>query len=485
MTEIVIGLDLGTQGVRALAVDCKGEVLANAQESLPPGSTSLPAGWFEQNPQEWWDAVQACLRKMGAILPGGTRIAGISIDSTSGTILPLGANHNVLHPALMYNDMRSEKQAARVQAAAHAHQERFGFSFGSSYALTKLAWFKEERPEIFSQTQGFIHAADFLVGKLSGEFIYSDTSNALKTGYDLIDFRWPDFIENELGISIHLLPKIVPIGTQIGTVCRRAEEETGVPFGTPIYAGASDGTAAQIASGAAEPGDWNSTLGTTLVFKGVTRSLIADPLGRVYFHRHPEGWWMPGGASNTGTDWIMADQPGADFSRLDKEAEGCLPTRLLRYPLSKPGERFPFIRPDARGFMLGEPSGAAEKYAAGMEGVAMIERLAYKTLAAIGLEVGERVYLTGGGVKSKLWTRIRASVLQKTLIQPMITETAFGAAVIAANGCWYDSISQASRAMVHAAQTTLAEPTWTAHYEEQYARFTTELGKRGYLEPTR
>jgi D-ribulokinase len=381
----------------------------------------------------------------------------------------------------MYNDNRSEKQVVRVQAASRAHQERFGFSFGSSYALTKLVWFKEERPELFSQTNRFIHAADYLSGQLSGEFVYSDTSNALKTGYDLLESCWPDFIERDLGIPIRCLPDIVPVGTQIGVVCSQASEETGLPSGTPVFAGATDGTAAQFASGATMPGDWNSTLGTTLVFKGVTRNLIPDPLGRVYFHRHPEGWWLPGGASNTGTDWIMSDQPGADFNLLDQQAALCLPTQLLRYPLIKPGERFPFIRPDARGFVVGHPSSPTENYAAGMEGLAMIERLAYETLAAIGLEVGERVYLTGGGAKSKLWTRIRASVLQKTLIQPKITETAFGAAVIAANGCWYDSISKASQAMVHAAETTSPDSNWAAYYEARFAEFTTELRKRGYL----
>ena len=266
MLEIVIGLDLGTQGVRALAVDPKGKVLASAQQTLKPDSTPLPAGWFEQNPQEWWRAACVCLREICVNLPPNTRIAGMSIDSTSGTILPMGMDSQVLHPALMYNDMRSEKQSARVQAASRAHQERFGFSFGSSYALTKLVWFKEMLPELFSRTKRFIHAADFLTGKLSGEFIYSDTSNALKTGYDLLNFRWPEFIESELGIPIHSLPEIVAIGTQIGAVCQHASEETDLPPGTPIFAGATDGTAAQIASGAAQPGDWNSTLGTTLVF---------------------------------------------------------------------------------------------------------------------------------------------------------------------------------------------------------------------------
>lgn len=482
MTEFVIGLDLGTQGVRALAVERDGRVAGQEQLGLGLLRRDLPAGWLEQDPEEWWRAASACLRQLSGALPKGSKVAGICVDSTSGTVLPVDADGKALHPAVMYNDNRSENQTRQVQIAGQAHQKRFGFAFGSSFGLPKIAWFREERADLFARTRRFLHAADYLAGRLGGEFRWSDTSNALKSGYDLIDFRWPDFIESELGIPIGKLPEVAAIGAQIGRVCAQAAEECGLDRGTPIFAGATDGTAAQVASGAAQPGEWNSTLGTTLVFKGVSRDLAPDPLGRVYSHRHPEGWWMPGGASNTGTDWIQAENPGADYQRLDETAAGFVPTRLLRYPLHKQGERFPFARPEAQGFLAGSSSGAEERYAAGLEGIAMIERLAYETLAEIGLEAGERIYLTGGGCKSELLSRIRASVLQKTLAQPEVTETAFGAAVIAASGCWYVRLSQAAQAMVRVAQMIEPNPAWTRTYDDLYGRFKEELQRRGYLE---
>jgi sugar (pentulose or hexulose) kinase len=256
----------------------------------------------------------------------------------------------------------------------------------------------------------------------------------------------------------------------------------GLTAGIPVFAGATDGTAAQIASGAARPGNWNSTLGTTLVFKGISRKMILDPLGRVYFHLHPEGWWMPGGASNTGTEWILTDHPGADLNELNRLASACIPTPLVRYPLAKQGERFPFIKTDAQGFMLGSPIDLAEKYASGLEGVALVERLAYETLQKIGLEVGEWIYITGGGSKSLLWSQVRASVLHKALLQPAVTETAFGAAVIAASGCWYPTISQAAGQMVKISQSIEPNAAWQPTYEDRYAVFIDELKRRGYLE---
>jgi D-ribulokinase len=482
MPDVVIGLDLGTQGVRALAVNPRGEVLAAAQQLLAV-SPALPPGWFEQDPADWWRAACACLRQVVNDLPPATRVDGIAVDSTSGTILPLDGNGQPLYPALMYNDNRSEAQSRRVQVAAQTHQERFGIRFGSSFALPKLLWFKEEQPEIFACTARFLHAADYLAGCLSGEFRYSDASNALKTGYDLIENRWPDFIAHDLDIPLRLLPEVLPIGAPLGAVCQRAGDETGLPPGTLIYAGATDGTAAQFASGAAQPGEWNSTLGTTLVFKGVSRELRLDPLGRVYSHRHPEGWWMPGGASSTGTDWIQAEHPGADLSRLDQAAEQVLPTRWLRYPLLKPGERFPFLCPNAAGFFNAGPGvDEVQRYAAGLEGLALLERLGYETLAGIGLEVGPRIYLTGGGAKSDLWSRLRASVLQKELLLPQVPETAFGAALIAASGCWYSTLGQAARQMVRIARTVAPDSVWGDHYAGQYECFLRELRLRGYLE---
>jgi D-ribulokinase len=485
MDEVVIGIDLGTQGARVLAVNAEGQVLAAAHEGLRLVTDDLPPGWFEQDPRAWWQAVRDCLGQVMAQMPAGTRVAGLAVDSTSGTILPVDATGEPLYPALMYNDRRSEAQAQAVQKAGWRQQEKFGYIFGSSYALPKIAWFQEGRPDIFTRACRFLHAADFIASHLTGSIDFTDTSNALKTGYDLLELCWPDFIEQELRIPLGRLPEALLPGQPIGRVTAWAAAETGLPDGAAVLAGATDGTAAQIASGASQPGDWNSTLGTTLVFKGISTRLLPDPQGRVYYHRHPEGWWMPGGASNTGTEWVLQEYPGADLDALGRQAEAYLPTRLVRYPLARRGERFPFLHVDAQGFLLGQPADEVEQYAAGLEGLALVERLAYDTLASIGLEVGQQVFITGGGTKSLLWSRIRASVLGKTLVEPDVTETAFGAAIIAASGCWFPNISQAAQHMVKIARAIPPEPDWQAAYAAKYTAFCQALVERGYIEATK
>lgn len=479
--DVVIGIDLGTQSARAFAVQPDGVVAAKASEPLRPTAGGLPAGWIEQDPAEWWRAVCACLQQVMASLPAGTRVAGISTDSTSGTIVPVDAQGEALSAAVMYNDQRSEPQVAGVQAAGAALQQKLGYAFGSSFGLPKIRWFQQAQPALFERTRWFLHAADYITGRLSGEWGVSDSSNALKTGYDLEALRWPDFIEAGLGIPLQRLPRVFLPGQPIGVVCARGSQETGIPRGVPLYAGVTDGTAAQFASGAAQPGEWNSTLGTTLVLKGIARELRPDPLGIVYSHRHPEGWWLPGGASNTGTDWVARDHPGADIGELDRQAAGFFPTALTRYPLAKKGERFPFFHAGAQGFSIGEPRGLIDGYAAGIEGMGMLERLAYATLERLGLEVGERVYITGGGTRSALWSRIRSSVLGKTLVQPAETETAFGSAILAAAGCWHTSLSQASAAMVRLLQTIEPEPALARAYNMKYQAFLAALRERGYI----
>jgi D-ribulokinase len=481
MDKVVIGIDLGTQGARVLAVTPDGQVLASCSETLPMTQSLLPPGWFEQFPQDWWSSIKKCLQNITTQLRHIAIVEGVSIDSTSGTLLAIKDDGTPLYPAIMYNDGRSEVQAKIIQKIGACYQKKLGIVFGSSFALPKILWLKENKPEIFNQAAYFIHAADFITGLLSGQYHTTDTSNALKTGYDLIDRCWPDFIETQLEIPIKQLPDVVLPGTPIASVSHQAAQETGLSQGIPIFAGATDGTTAQIASGATRPGDWNSTLGTTLVLKGVSRNLVIDPLGRIYSHLHPEGWWMPGGASNTGTGWILEDFPKINPADLDKQVLDLVPSRLIRYPLTKRGERFPFIKSDAAGFLLGTPENDMQWYLSGLEGVALLERLAYDTLLEIGLEVGNQIILTGGGSKSNLWSQIRASVLNKTLVLPAITETAMGSAILAASGCWFNTVTQANARMVKIAATIDPVTAWQNVYQDTYCTFIEALTKREYI----
>ncbi len=483
MIAVVIGIDVGTQGARVLAVKPDGDVAASAEQKFASATSDLPAGWFEQNALDWWRAVSVCLRQVVGALPSGAHIAGLAVDSTSGTILPVDARGAPLHPALMYNDARSQPYVAEVRQAGRHIEAKLGYAFGTSFGLPKMVWLMREKPDLAARVSKFIHATDFIVGQLTGDYGVTNFSDALKSGYDLIAQEWPAFIERALGLPLSRLPRVTPPGAAIGAVSQAAAEETGLPQGTPVFSGATDGTAAQIASGAVEPGAWNTSLGTTLVVKGISEQLLIDPLGRIYSHRHPEGWWMPGGASNTGTEWIVREYAGRDLKALDAAAEKRLPTALIRYPLARAGERFPFAQPRATGFLAGETGGEDEidRFAAGLEGTALLERLAYDTLREIGATVGPRIHTTGGGSKSTVWLKVRASALDRALIRPAVSDTAMGVALLAAAGAWHGSLSAAAREMVRPEVVVEPDRHLKQAYDARYAEFCEQLRQRGYL----
>ena len=486
----LLGIDVGTQGARALVCDPRGRVLAHAEErfssaSVPP----LPSGWFEQDPADWWKTTVRCLRRVarlmreaGASVAG---IAGISVTSTSGTVCAVDDRGVSLGRALMYNDQRAVAEAAEVNRVGAALREKMGYRFLASWALPKLLWLKRHSPEQFEAARYFLSPTDFITGRLTGSFGVTDYSNALKTGYDLVDERWPDFIEAELDVPCERLPRVVPPGTVIGGVSRRAADEAGLEAGTPVLAGMTDGCASQMSTGAVAPGQWSSTLGTTLVVKGVSCALVRDPLGRVYCHRHPDGHWLPGGASNTGGECISRRFDAARLDALNAQVLGCAPTELIVYPLVRLGERFPFARPQAHGFMLGDAADEATRYTAHLEGVAYVERLAYEVLESLGAEVGDQIYSAGGATGSPAWLQLRADVLDKSILVPLIGGGAMGAAIVAAGGTAYDGIIPAARAMVSIAEQIEPRPDLQAPYEERYARFCEACRERGYLEGAR
>lgn len=174
---------------------------------------------------------------------------------------------------------------------------------------------------------------------------------------------------------------------------------------------------------------------------------------------------------------------GEDLQRLNARAVERLPTRIVRYPLARRGERFPFRHPDAEGFTLtvGRPTDPVDSFAAGLEGLALLERLAYETLIEIGAPVGERIHVTGGGSSSDVWLRVRASALGRTLLRPVVSETAMGAALLAASGAWFGTLSRAARAMVRIAVAVEPDGALQAAYADTYRQFVAELVRRGYL----
>jgi sugar (pentulose or hexulose) kinase len=339
-----------------------------------------------------------------------------------------------------------------------------------TWALPKILWLEPRGRRI-------AHSADVVAAHLVGHPVATDTSHALKTGYDLVAGCWPYDAFDRLGLAPEAFPEVVLPGAELGRVSAANAEVTGVPAGTPVYAGMTDGCAAQIAAGALTPGAWNSVLGTTLVLKGVSKDLLEDPTGAVYSHRHPDGGWLPGGASNTGAGALTELLPGADLDAFDRAAGELGPIDSAIYPLTKKGERFPFVAPQAERFELGDFPDDLHRYAGILQGVAFVERLAFVHLDKLGAEPVGSVSLTGGAVRSRYWNQLRSDVLGVPVELPETPDPAYGMAVLAASRG--TSVAQTAGRMVRIER--VLEPRPQGLLNDLYGEFVAELTRRGYL----
>ncbi|WP_207930294.1 FGGY-family carbohydrate kinase [Streptomyces hainanensis] len=475
-----IGVDLGTQSVRALAVDDAGRTVAGAARPLG-GRREGPR--HEQDPADWWTLAADALAELSTGL-GGRPVGALAVCATSGTVLLTGAAGVPLTPGLMYDDARAGALAAAAQEAGAALWTRLGYRMQPTWALPKVLWWRDRG--LLAGGVRLAHQPDVVAAALVGHPVASDSSHALKTGYDLVAERWPTEVLARLDVDPAALPEVVRPGTVLGAVCREAAARTGLPPGTPVVAGMTDGCAAQLAAGALGVGEWNAVLGTTLTLKGVSAALPNDPTGAVYSHRAPHGeLWLPGGASSTGAGAVRALFPGAD---LDALTAGAARVRDVApcYPLVGPGERFPFVAPEARGFLgrgpLAVSGDRAAVFAAVCLGVAHLERLSFEVLAAAGADVGGPVSFTGGATRNAWWNQLRCDVLGVPVRLPANPEPALGMAVLAAGAVTGD-VPDAARRLVRVRRVIEPDPARTAALAPAYHALVAELVRRGWLDP--
>lgn len=473
-----VGVDLGTQSVRALVADDAGRTLGSGSVPL---RSHRDGNRHEQDPTAWWaassHAIGAALTQAGAV-----RVRGLAVDATSGSIAMLDEQGCPLTPGLMYDDGRATAQLTHVNEAGADQWAAAGYRrMQRSWALPKLLWLLEEHPELRRQNVRLAHQSDVVNRALVGHPVATDTSNALKTGVDVAGAAWPTDVIGTLGIPIQLLPDVVVPGTLLGRVCDDAAGAAGLSAGTPVFAGMTDGCASQIGSGAVTVGSWNSVLGTTLVLKGVADDLVADTSGVVYSHRSPTGHWLPGGASSVGAGLVARHYPDADVAALSDAAERLLPTSVLHYPLVSQGERFPFVAPQAREFLMSEPRDGTEAFAALLQGTAYVERLCFDYLDLLGAPAHGRLMLTGGAARNPVWTQLRADVLGRPVELPANAQPALGMAVLAAAATDDTDLRGRAAAMVRVDRVVEPRPTSREEHGSGYLQLVDELAARGWL----
>ncbi|MBL8789719.1 MAG: FGGY-family carbohydrate kinase [Rhizobiales bacterium] len=419
--DAVLGIDIGTSGVRIAARGRDGALLAMSQAAMAAPLTDF--GRALQDPAIWWDALVAAFDGLNR---DGLRVLALAVDGTSGTILPCDADGTPLGLASMYNDVAEAGAVKAIQAKAPAETA----ALGSTSPLARAMMMDGQAPRI-------LHQADWLVGRLCGRFDVSDENNALKSGYDPIVRAWPKWISGT-GFDVARFPAVVPAGERVGTILPAMARQFGLPPDVAVVAGTTDGCAAFLASGAKDAGDGVSSLGTTLTIKLLSATPVFAPQFGIYSHRIGEQW-LAGGASNTGGGVLAMFFSRDEIARLTALMDADVPTGLDYYPLPRPGERFPINDPGFEPRLSPRPAEDHVFLQGLLEGIAAVEALAYRKLAELGASPLTSIRSVGGGAANAAWTKMRLRALAVPAREPESEHAAMGTARLAWRGIGHDA----------------------------------------------
>jgi xylulokinase len=449
VSRTLIGLDVGTSGVKAIAISPTGDVLATAHEPYP--SSSPRPGWSEQDPDDWWRAAQACLAR----LPEGE----IGLSGQMHGLVALGEDGRPLRPAILWNDQRTASECAEIERRVGLERliELTGNRALTGFTAPKLLWLRTHEPETYARINHVLLPKDYVRLRLTGDRAIdaSDASGTLL--FDVARRRWSEEVCRALEVPLDWLP--------------RAFESTEI-------AGAGDQAAAALGVGIASPGPISVVLGTSGVVFAVLPSYAPEREARVHVFCHavPATWHAMGVMlSAAGSAAWLRGILGAELTALDAEAAGWQPgTEGLLFAPYLAGERTPHADPDARGAF----TGLSNRHDRGALWRAMLEGVAYGLRDSLellrGLGASPSVArVSGGGARSELWLRIVAAVLGLPLERTASEEgSAYGAALLAGvrAGVFADAADAVGRC-VRVEGRIDPEPGWVAAYDRGYRRY--------------
>ncbi len=486
-----MGIDYGTESCRVAIFDTHGSMVAFASTPYP---TSFPhPGWAEQSVEDWYTAlVQSTRQVMTRSGVAAADIAGIGFAATSATLVALDSSHRPLRPAMMWMDVRAIHQAARVEQVV-AGMDKPGrirnVPASAEMIPFKIAWLKENEPEIYQSAAHLVDAPDWLGHTLTGEFRTNENTAAIKMYHDRSTGGFPHHFYEAIGCAdaFEKIPTIVqPLGTPLGVLSRSAAADLGLRPGTPVAEGCIDAYAGQIGLNVLTPGRMALITGSSHALLGQAPLALADTamLGAYADAVIPGQCTVEAALVSSGSAirWFRdtfaldlvaaAERESVSAYDLLNDAAHLIPpgsNGLIVTPYFQ-GTRNPYADSRARAIFTGLSLShtRAHVYHALQESICYAVAHNLRHMAANDYQVTELV-ACGGALKSKQWTQMHADV---TGLPITITEVqdavSLGACVMAATaGGIYNSLAEAATQMVHTARTV--EPNQQRH--DEYAFF--------------
>lgn len=423
MADLSLGIDFGTSGARAAVVDGAGQLLDLQRQDFP-GVGELSEQW------QW-----TLTRLLGRVPQDlQRRITAIAINGTSGTVLLVNRGGHSIQPPQLYNQAVSNEVRSHLQDWVPTDSP----AHSATSSLAKLVAWEQAGALGVGEESGqepgrlyLMHQADWLGFLLHGQLGLSDYHNALKLGYDVATLTYPDWLT--ASAVAPYLPKVLAPGDLIGPIQPSFLEtfDLHFPAHCQIHAGTTDSIAAFLASGAQQPGEAVTSLGSTLVLKLLSTSAVNHSPSGIYSHRLGNRW-LVGGASNTGGAVLQQFFSDDQLQQLSAQIPTDQPSPLDYYPLLEPGERFPINDPHLAPRLSPRPADDCTFLHGLLESMARIEAQGYAHLQTLGASALTQVYTAGGGAQNTPWQQIRHRHLNVPVIPSPQPEAAYGTARLAA-----------------------------------------------------
>lgn len=483
---VLLGIDVGTGGSRAVLIDERGRIVATATVEHEP-FTSPQTGWAEQDPDDWWRASAEAIRLvLGTENIQAEEISAVGLSGQMHGAVLLNSADEVVRPALIWCDQRSDKQCELLTKSIGAEQLiRLTCNPAlTGFTLPKMLWVRDNEPELWQQVRSVLLPKDYVRFKLTGD---KATDVADASGTLLLDVaarKWSTEMLSATDINPSMLPRVYESSEITGRVRADAAAITGLPAGTPVVAGAGDQAGGAVGIGIVKPGAVSATIGTSGVVFAATNKPALDPKGRVhtFCHAVPERWHVMGVTQGAGLSlrWFR-DQLGvsagngnsydrmtAEAAQVEAGANGLLWAPYLM------GERTPHLDPHARAALVGLTASHTRAHIirAIMEGVAFSLRDSFEIFNEMKVPV-ETIRLGGGGARSALWRQIQADIYGKTVATVEAEEgAAYGVAMLAGvgTGVW-NSVDEACETVVRTRDQVDPEPRAKELLSQQYKSY--------------
>ena len=469
-----IGIDLGTSSVKLLLVDEQGTILKTVSREYP---LFFPhPGWSEQNPDDWWTAVQDGLQELTDGVDKSA-IQGIGCGGQMHGLVVLDENDQVIRPAILWNDGRTAAEVEYLNGVI-GKEKLSSLTANIAFAgftAPKILWMRNNEPENFRRIAKIMLPKDYINYKLTGVHAcdYSDASGMLLL--DVANKCWSREMLDICGISEEQMPRLFESYEVIGHVTA----DIGIPDTIKVVAGAGDNAAAAIGTGTVGDGACNISLGTsgTIFISGDVFGV--DPNNALHAFAHADGHYHLMGCMLSAAScnkWfyeeiLKTDDYAAEQGSITREALGTNDVYFLPYLM---GERSPINDTDARGTFVGMTMATTrtQMVQAVMEGVTFAIRDSFEVAKSIGIDI-KRSKLCGGGAKAPIWREMIANVLNIAIDLPQSEEgPGYGGAMLAMVGCgMYADVAACAAALVKTAATVDPDPVIAARYEEKYRKF--------------